>query len=81
VLRRRLRDRMKADPELPRLDDEYLRELNEAYNHFFFHYTATPLLVVETSQMDLAWDEEAIADLERQVRGMGRGTRYYVPRA
>jgi hypothetical protein len=31
--------------------------------------------------MDLAWDEEAIADLERQVRGMGRGTRYYVPRA
>jgi deoxyadenosine/deoxycytidine kinase len=81
VLRRRLRERIKADPELPRLDDEYLRELNEAYNHFFFHYTATPLLVVETSQMDLAWDEEAIADLERQVRGMGRGTRYYVPRA
>ena len=81
VLRRRLRDRTKADPELPRLDDDYLRELNEAYHHFFFHYTATPLLVVETSQMDLAWDEETIADLERQVRGMGRGTRYYVPRA
>jgi deoxyadenosine/deoxycytidine kinase len=81
VLRRRLRERMKADPELPRLDDDYLRELNEAYNHFFFHYTATPLLVVETSQMNLAWDEDAIADLERQVRGMGRGTRYYVPRA
>ena len=80
VLRRRLRDRMKADPEQPRLDDDYLRELNEAYNHFFFHYTATPLLVVETSQVD-AWDEEAVADLERQVRGMGRGTRYYVPRA
>jgi deoxyguanosine kinase len=80
VLRRRLRDRMKADPEQPRLDDDYLRELNEAYNHFFFHYTATPLLVVETSQVD-AWDEDAMADLERQVRGMGRGTRYYVPRA
>ena len=31
---------------------EYLRELNEAYQHFFFHYTATPLLVVETSQFD-----------------------------
>ena len=30
------------------LGDEYVRELNEAYNHFFFHYTATPLLVVET---------------------------------
>ena len=80
VLRRRLRDRMKADPEQPRLDDDYLRELNEAYNHFFFHYTATPLLVVETSQADLDWGEEALAQLERQIRGMSGGTQYYVPR-
>lgn len=80
VLRRRLRDRQRANPELPALDDEYVRELNEAYNHFFFHYSATPLLVVETSQFDLSWGEDALADLERQLRGMGRGTRYYVPR-
>ena len=81
VLRRRLREREKADPEFPHLNDEYLRELNEAYNHFFFHYNATPLLVVETSQLDLSWGDEAVADLERQVRTMGRGTQYYVPRA
>ena len=62
------------------LGDEYVRELNEAYNHFFFHYTGTPLLVVETSQFDLSWGEEALADLERQIRKMGKGTRYYVPR-
>jgi deoxyguanosine kinase len=81
VLRRRLREREKQDPEFPHLDDDYLRELNEAYNHFFFHYTATPLLVIETSQLDLTWGEEAMADLERQVRTMGKGTQYYVPRA
>ena len=81
ALRKRLRDRERANPELPHLDDEYLRELNEAYNHFFFHYSATPLLVVETSQIDLSWGEEAVADLERQLRSMGKGTRYYVPRA
>jgi len=81
LLRKRLREREKADPEFPHLDDEYLRELNEAYNHFFFHYNATPLLVVETSQVDLSWGDEAVADLERQVRSMGKGTRYYVPRA
>ena len=81
VLRKRLRERERTDPEFPHLDDEYLRELNEAYNHFFFHYNATPLLVVETSQIDLAWGEEAVADLERQIRSMGKGTRYYVPRA
>jgi len=81
VLRKRLRDRERANPELPHLDDEYVRELNEAYNHFFFHYSATPLLVVETSQIDLSWGEETVADLERQLRSMGKGTRYYVPRA
>jgi deoxyguanosine kinase len=80
VLRRRLRERARANPELASLDDEYVRELNEAYNHFFFHYDATPLLVVETSQFDPSWGEEALADLERQLRTMGRGTRYYVPR-
>jgi deoxyguanosine kinase len=81
ILRKRLRERERANPDLPHLDDEYLRELNEAYNHFFFHYNATPLLVVETSQMDLSWGEEGVADLERQLRSMGKGTRYYVPRA
>ena len=80
LLRKRLRERERADPEFPHLDDEYVRELNEAYNHFFFHYTATPLLVVETTTVDLSWGEEAVADLERQVRSMGKGTRYYVPR-
>jgi deoxyadenosine/deoxycytidine kinase len=80
VLRRRLRDRARANPDLPVLDDAYVRELNEAYTHFFFHYTATPLLVIETSQFDPSWGEDALADLERQLRNMGKGTRYYVPR-
>jgi deoxyguanosine kinase len=78
VLRRRLRTRDNGDLPLP--DDGYVRELNEAYNHFFFHYSASPLLVVETSRVDAAWNDDAVADIERQIRGMGRGTRYYVPR-
>ncbi|MEO8077509.1 MAG: deoxynucleoside kinase [Acidobacteriota bacterium] len=80
VLRRRLRERERANPELAPLGDDYIRELNEAYTHFFFHYSASPLLVVETSQFDLSWGEDALADLERQLRQMGKGTRYYVPR-
>jgi deoxyguanosine kinase len=81
VLRRRLRDRARADGDLAVPDEAYVRELNEAYNHFFFHYGASPLLVVETSQFDLSWGDDAVADLERQIRSMGKGTRYYVPRA
>jgi deoxyadenosine/deoxycytidine kinase len=80
VLRRRLRERHRANPDTVLLDDDYVRELNEAYNHFFFHYNATPLLVVETSQFDLSWGDEALEELIKQINGMGKGTRYYVPR-
>jgi deoxyguanosine kinase len=80
VLRKRLRERPRGEQDLPPLDDEYIKELNEAYNHFFFHYTATPLLVVETSQLDLTWPDPTLDDLLRQIEGMSRGTRYYVPR-
>jgi deoxyguanosine kinase len=81
VLLRRIHTR-RRDPESVALqpDDEYLRELNEAYHHFFFHYTATPLLVVETSQFDSEASDEALDDLIRQIRTMGAGTQYYVPR-
>jgi deoxyadenosine/deoxycytidine kinase len=81
VLARRLRDRAR-DPDRESFDPDlgYLRELNEAYQHFFFHYTATPLLVVETSQASLDASDEALDDLIRQIKTMNRGTRYYVPR-
>jgi deoxyguanosine kinase len=81
VLLRRLAD-MPEDPaaETPRPADDYVKELNEAYQHYFFHYSATPLLVVETSQFDPDQDDDALDDLVRQVQGLHRGTRYYVPR-
>ena len=68
------------DAEVLDPDADYLRELNEAYQHFFFHYSATPLLVVETSQVELHASDEALEDLVRQITTMGKGTRYYVPR-
>jgi deoxyguanosine kinase len=79
LLIKRLRAR-DADHEGYTPNPAYVQKLNEAYQHFFFHYSATPLLVVETSQIDLASSDEVLDDLLRQIRGMGRGTRYYVPR-
>ena len=79
-LRTRDRDRDDETDRVPLPDEEYLRELNEAYQHFFFHYTATPLLVVETSEFDPESDDAALDDLVKQIKGMGKGTRYYVAR-
>jgi deoxyguanosine kinase len=85
VLMKRLRARDKQKEEddadrTPLPNEEYLRELNEAYQHFFFHYTATPLLVIETSEFDPESDDTALDDLVKQIKGMGKGTRYYVTR-
>ena len=81
ILLRRLKERARnGEPDALEPDPKYIREVNEAYQHFFFHYTATPLLVVETSHVDLAASDEALDDLIRQIRTMKSGTQYYVPR-
>jgi deoxyguanosine kinase len=86
LLMERLRKRA-SDPErvdaghaIPVPAEEYIRELNEAYQHFFFHYTATPLLVVETSEFDPESDDAALDELVKQIKDMHKGTRYYVAR-
>jgi deoxyguanosine kinase len=81
-LRERARDpeRAELDTALPLPTEDYVRELNEAYQHFFFHYTATPLLVVEVSEFDPESDDAALDELVKQIKGMGKGTRYYVAR-
>jgi len=79
VLAKRIRTR--GRPEESRLGDEYLSEVNRAYNHYFFHYAQTPLLVVNTTDLDFARRPEDLEDLMKQIAGMGKGTQYYVPRA
>lgn len=80
VLHQRARVYRRSNTDTPVPDDHYLSELNEAYTHFFYHYTATPLLVVETSELNLEWTDKELDELVKQVKDMGRGTRYYVPR-
>jgi deoxyadenosine/deoxycytidine kinase len=81
---KRLRGRAAAsiddEPAVPVPAEEYVREVNEAYQHFFFHYTATPLLVVDTSEFDPESDDAALDELVKQIMGMGKGTRYFVAR-
>ena len=77
VLMKRIRAR--GRPEEAHLSEDYLGEVNRAYNHYFFHYTQTPLLVVNTADVNFARSDQDVDDLLRQVRAMGKGTQYYVP--
>jgi len=79
VLLRRVSTR--GRPEEAGFSEEYMAEVNRAYNHYFFHYSATPLLVVNTADVDFVKNPDDLDDLLKLIRGMGKGTQYYVPRS
>ena len=61
------------------MDLDYLKRLTEAYNYYFFHYTQTPLLVVNTSEIDFVKRKEDLDQLLREIRAMKKGTWYFTP--
>jgi deoxyadenosine/deoxycytidine kinase len=61
------------------ISTRYVAELNRAYNYFFFHYNRTPLLVIDTSEIDFVKSREDLDELFRQIQSMQRGVQYYIP--
>lgn len=61
------------------ISSHYLEELNQAYNYFFFHYSETPLLVINTSVIDFVKNPDDLDDLTNQILNAKRGTEYYTP--
>jgi deoxyadenosine/deoxycytidine kinase len=61
------------------ISEEYIQALNELYNKFFFHYTDTPLLVINTDDIDFVHNESDYQDLLYEINQHTVGTRYYVP--
>ncbi len=58
---------------------EYIHSLNEAYNRFFFHYTDTPLLVVNSTLMDFVNVKQDFEELVNQIMRPHSGIEYYSP--
>lgn len=62
------------------LTRSYIEELSEAYNHFFFRYTSTPLLIVNSTEIDFVRSEEDFEELYKQIFRDDRGmTEYFKP--
>jgi deoxyadenosine/deoxycytidine kinase len=61
------------------ISEAYINELNKAYNYYFFHYSQTPLLVIDTTSIDFVHQSEHLDELEAQIRKMDRGVQYYRP--
>jgi deoxyguanosine kinase len=62
-----------------KFDPEYLAELSRTYNDFFHRYDETPLLVINTSDIDFVETERDFEELIRAMGSIKAGTHYYQP--
>ena len=77
VLKKRLRK--KNAPGEKAISEDYLEEVVKAYEHFFFHYTSSDLLIVNTSEIDFVERNEDLQELLRKVSAPIKGTQYFLP--
>jgi deoxyguanosine kinase len=62
-----------------KISPEYLAEVVRAYEHFFFHYTASDLLVVNTSEIDFVERNADLQQLLKRIHEPVKGTQYFLP--
>ncbi|HEX5435222.1 MAG TPA: deoxynucleoside kinase [Candidatus Angelobacter sp.] len=77
VLKKRLRK--KGSHSEISVSDDYIEEVSKAYEHFFFHYTSSDLLVVNTNEIDFVERHTDLQELLRRVSEPIRGTQYFLP--
>lgn len=61
------------------MSPQYIETLMEAYNHFFFHYSDAPLLIVNTDHVDFTQSRKHLEELASRVLTQKDGTSYYSP--
>ena len=76
LLKKRLKK--KNAPGEKAINEDYLHEVVKAYEHFFFHYTSSDLLIINTSEIDFVDRNEDLQELLRKVSEPIKGTQYFL---
>lgn len=61
------------------ISDAYIEQISAAYEHFFFHYTASDLLIVNTSDIDFVKNNKDLKLLMKRLSEPIKGTQYFLP--
>ena len=61
------------------MDPDYLDSVNKAFNNFFFYYSDTPLLVINTNEIDFVEKKCDLEELINKVNSHKIGREYYNP--
>lgn len=77
VLIERIKKRNK--PYEKDIEEDYIEKLVDSYNRYFFYYADTPLLVVNTSDIDFIDSPDDLANVINEIRSIKGGVQHYVP--
>ncbi|HKO11658.1 MAG TPA: deoxynucleoside kinase [Acidobacteriaceae bacterium] len=77
VLKQRLK--RKGIPGERAISDKYIEQVVAAYEHYFFHYSASDLLVVNTSDIDFVHNNRDLQALLKRLTEPVHGTQYFLP--
>lgn len=69
----------KRDPAESEISGEYVEAVASAYEHFFFRYSASNLLVVDTTEIDFVERNQDLQELLNRLRQPVKGTQYFLP--
>lgn len=61
------------------IEPDYLEKVVDAYNKYFFYYNETPLLVVNTEEVDFENNPRDLNNLVREILSVRGGTQHYIP--
>ena len=61
------------------IDWKYIDALNQMYNEYFFRYDSSPLLIINTNDIDFVNNNNDLEKILEFIRTPGQGTRYYNP--
>jgi len=61
------------------IDWKYIDALNQIYNEFFFRYDKSPLLIINTNDIDFVNNKTDLEEIIEFIRTPGEGTRYFNP--
>ena len=61
------------------INEDYIESLVDAYNRYFFYYNDSPLLVVNTTDIDFVEEKNDLSNLVRKIRSIKGGVQHYIP--
>lgn len=61
------------------MDWKYIDALNQIYNEYFFRYDKSPLLIINSNDIDFVNNEADLDEIFKFIRTPGQGTRYFNP--